>query len=106
MDIRNMHCRRIDRSLLFATVLAACAQTVHAQGVISFPKDRPVPTKQYVLDIGGALLPSQDQSPDYLRQFKNSATMLSVLESIERPASSWTWPLRGYRKEPKLNKGD
>ena len=68
MDLRHMNDCRIARSLLIATVLAACTQTVHAQGRISSPDDRPMATRQYVLDIGvgGILKPKYFGADSYL----------------------------------------
>ena len=56
MELKHMIYHRIARFLLPATVLVAVTQSVHAQGGISSPEDRPLPTKQFVLDLGGGAM--------------------------------------------------
>ena len=56
MELKHMIKYRIARFLLSATVLAAATQSVHAQSGISSPEDRPMPTKQFVLDLGGGAM--------------------------------------------------
>ncbi len=63
-----MNDRRIPRSILIATVLAACAQSAHAQGTISSPNDRTTANRQYVIDlgVGARLKPRYPGAEDYI----------------------------------------
>lgn len=55
---------RIARSLLIAIVLATCGQTARAEGT---QRDRPIATRQYVLDLGvGAILKPRYPAGDSL----------------------------------------
>lgn len=56
MVLKHMIFHRIARLLLSAAVLVAATQSLHAQGGISSPEDRPMPTKQFVLDLGGGAI--------------------------------------------------
>jgi outer membrane scaffolding protein for murein synthesis (MipA/OmpV family) len=47
---------RIGQILLFAGLLAGAVQSVHAQDGSSAPEDRPLPARQYVLDLGGGAI--------------------------------------------------
>ena len=56
MALKRMIFHRIARFLLSATVLVAATQSLHAQGGISSPEDRPMPAKQFVLELGGGAI--------------------------------------------------
>jgi len=59
---------RIARFLLSASLFAAVTQAVHAQDGVSAPEDRPLPAKQFVLDLGGGAIvkPKYPGAEDYL----------------------------------------
>ncbi len=68
MKVKHMICNRIARLLLSAGLLAAATQMTRAQDGISAPEDRPMPARQYVLDLGGGAIvkPEYPGAEDYL----------------------------------------
>lgn len=68
MEVVYMIYRHIACLLLSAGLLAAAAPMTRAQDDISAPEDRPLPNKQFVLDLGGGAIvkPKYPGAEDYL----------------------------------------
>jgi len=68
MKVKYMIYNRIACLLLSAGFLAAATQMTRAQDGVSAPEDRPMPDRQFVLDLGGGAIvkPKYPGAEDYL----------------------------------------